>query len=130
MRSVRRRNTAPELEVRGQLHSAGFRYRLHARDLPGTPDLVFRRMRVALFVHGCFWHGHDCAHGIVASKSNIDYWNAKIQANRVRDRKKNDELRRLGWRVIEIWECQVRRGDWLPGVAYALRAARAAVELR
>lgn len=123
MARVRRKDTAPELEVRRCLHAAGFRYRLYAKDLPGTPDLVFRRLGVAIFVHGCFWHGHDCAHGRVASKSNADFWKTKIEANRARDARKNRELRELGWRVLEIWECRIRKGDWLPEVVYALRAA-------
>src|SRR5574340_1207838 len=114
MASVRRKHNAPELAVRRRLHGAGFRYRLESADLPGTPDLVFRVLRVAVFVHGCFWHGHDCAHGRVVARSNTAYWNAKLAANRARDARKSDERRRLGWCVIEIWECRIRSDDWYP----------------
>ena len=124
MERVRRKDTAPELAVRRRLHAAGFRYGLHSNDLPGRPDVVFRPLRIALFVHGCFWHGHQCVHGAVKSKSNSDYWDRKIETNRARDKRKNEELRRIGWRVIEVWECEVNSDTWFPGVEYALRAAR------
>jgi DNA mismatch endonuclease (patch repair protein) len=106
MRSIRQEDTAPEVAVRRHLHAAGLRFRLHPADLPGRPDIVARKRRTAIFVHGCFWHGHDCAHGRVAAKSNAEYWAAKIEANRQRDRRKAHQLRQLGWIVETIWECQ------------------------
>ena len=108
MRSVRREDTAPEMVLRRFLHARGFRYRLHARDQPGTPDLLLPRRRTAIFVHGCFWHGHDCAHGSVASKTNPEFWAAKIAANRARDERKRRELEERRWHVEVVWECQVK----------------------
>lgn len=107
MRSVRRENTSPELVVRRAIHGAGLRYRLHGRDLPGTPDLILTARATVIFVHGCFWHGHDCRHGSVRSKSNTEYWHRKIEDNRARDLRKTVALRALGWYVEVIWECQV-----------------------
>jgi DNA mismatch endonuclease (patch repair protein) len=100
------RNTAPELAVRRAAHAAGFRFRLHRRDLPGTPDLVFPRFRAAVFVHGCFWHGHGCAKGRLP-KSREDYWHPKIAANRARDVAKAAALEAAGWRVLTIWQCEI-----------------------
>ncbi len=105
MRRVKRENTAPELLVRRWLHAAGLRYVLHARVLPGSPDVVLPRRRTVVFVHGCFWHGHDCAHGTAAARTNARYWSAKIEDNRRRDARKIAALRRLGWHVEVVWEC-------------------------
>lgn len=107
MRLVGREDTGPELAVRRYLHGHGFRYRLHVRSLPGTPDIVLPRYRAAVMVHGCFWHGHDCRHGRVAAKTNRSFWSEKIDANRRRDAAKELGLRALGWTVFTIWECQV-----------------------
>jgi DNA mismatch endonuclease, patch repair protein len=109
MRAVKQKNTAPELIVRRWLHAAGLRYRLHGRDLPGTPDLVLPRRRTVVFVHGCFWHGHDCRHGAAVPRRNTDYWTAKIHDNRRRDADKAARLKALGWRVEVIWECETRQ---------------------
>jgi DNA mismatch endonuclease, patch repair protein len=106
MKSVGRKNTAPELAVRRYLHRAGLRFRLHANHLPGTPDIVLPRYQTAVFVHGCFWHGHDCAHGSVRSKANTEFWDSKIQDNRARDLRKTSGLANLGWVVKTVWECQ------------------------
>lgn len=108
MRSVRRQDTAPELALRRFLHAKGLRYRLHVRGEPGTPDLLLPRRKTAIFVHGCFWHGHDCAHGAIASKTNAAFWSAKIAANRERDARKRRELEARGWQVEIVWECQVQ----------------------
>jgi DNA mismatch endonuclease (patch repair protein) len=105
MSRVRGRDTAPELRVRRALHVAGFRFRLQRRDLPGRPDLVLPRYRVALFVHGCFWHGHDCRKGRRPS-SNTDFWNAKLDANIARDAAAAAALTERGWTVRTIWECE------------------------
>jgi DNA mismatch endonuclease, patch repair protein len=106
MAAVKSKDTAPELAVRRLVHSLGFRYRLHVRSLPGTPDLVFSRLRKIINVNGCFWHLHGCAQCRVPS-SRIDYWTAKLRRNAARDRRTVRELRQSGWRVMVIWECQI-----------------------
>jgi DNA mismatch endonuclease (patch repair protein) len=108
MKAVRREDTGPELEVRRRLHHAGLRFRLHVRDLPGSPDIVLPRFRTVVFVHGCFWHGHSCSHGRVVPKTNVEFWTTKIEANRARDARKAKALRRLGWHVERVWECRCR----------------------
>ena len=109
MSLVRSKNTAPELAVRRLAHRLGFRFRLHRRDLPGTPDMVFPRLRKAVLVHGCFWHSHDCSAG-KAPSSNTAFWNAKLDRNVRRDAENEDALRHLGWDVLVVWECETRRG--------------------
>jgi DNA mismatch endonuclease (patch repair protein) len=94
--------------VRRALHAAGYRFRIHERGLPGTPDLAFTRRRVAVFVHGCFWHGHDCARGARAPKTNTDYWSGKIARNIARDATVEAALVAIGWRTIVVWECELR----------------------
>lgn len=106
MRAVKSRDTAPEMSVRRIAHAMGYRFRLHRRDLPGTPDLVFPARRVALFVNGCFWHGHNCRRGIRKPKANAAYWRRKIARNRERDAAARRALRALGWRVGVVWECR------------------------
>jgi DNA mismatch endonuclease (patch repair protein) len=110
MRSVKSRDTAPELQVRALVRSLGFarRYRLGGAGLPGKPDLVFGGLRKAIFVHGCFWHGHACARGARAPKANAAYWRAKIARNRARDLGAVVSLRAQGWRVLIVWECTLR----------------------
>jgi DNA mismatch endonuclease (patch repair protein) len=107
MARIKGKDTRPELAVRRILHSAGFRYRLHAKDLPGRPDIVLRSRKTLVFVNGCFWHGHDC-HGTRLPKSNRRFWNTKIKANMDRDARNLAECRRLGWRVLVVWECALR----------------------
>ena len=107
MKSVRTRDTGPELIVRRRLHRLGFRFRLQAKDLPGKPDIVFRNRRKAIFVHGCFWHGHDCGKGRLP-KSRTDYWGPKIEANRARDSHAVAALSELGWQVLVVWQCETR----------------------
>jgi DNA mismatch endonuclease (patch repair protein) len=97
------KNTKPELSVRRLLHAAGWRYRLHIKGLPGTPDIVFGSRKVALFVHGCFWHGHHCRLGRLP-KTRSEFWSAKIAGNRARDGRKVDQLMDQGWRVMTIWQ--------------------------
>jgi DNA mismatch endonuclease (patch repair protein) len=108
MRSVKSRDTKPEMEVRRFVHGLGYRFRLHRKSLPGKPDLVFPRLRKVVFVHGCFWHGHTCARGDRIPKSNTDYWIAKIAGNRERDRLNRIRLEAQGWEVCTVWECQVK----------------------
>lgn len=106
MRRVRQENTAPEMAVRRFLHARGLRYVLHCRALAGRPDLVFPRRRCVVFVHGCFWHGHDCRHGSVKAKTNQEYWKRKLDQNQARDKRQQRQLRASGWRVSVIWECE------------------------
>jgi DNA mismatch endonuclease (patch repair protein) len=108
MSRVRGRDTGAERAVRRLLTDMGMRYRLNRRDLPGSPDIAFIGRRLAIFVHGCFWHGHDCPRGARAPKANADYWREKIERNRARDAAALDSLARMGWRSMVIWECELR----------------------
>ena len=109
MRAVKGANTGPELAVRSMVHRMGYRFRLHRRDLPGKPDLVFPRRKKVVFVHGCFWHGHDCARGARMPKANADYWRAKIARNRSRDVIHLKALKNAGWRAAVVWECELKK---------------------
>lgn len=111
MRAVKGRDTKPEVALRKKLHALGFRYRLNVEDLPGKPDLVFPKYKTAVFVHGCFWHGHRCKRGSRQPKQNADYWKEKIARNKARDKKNAKELEKLGWRVITVWECELKDLD-------------------
>jgi DNA mismatch endonuclease (patch repair protein) len=108
MRAVRSGDTSPELAVRRLVHALGYRFRLHRRDLPGQPDLVFPRLGKAIQVHGCFWHRHACEAGQSTPASRMEYWEAKFTRNVERDRHNLRKLRRLGWSVLVVWECQTR----------------------
>lgn len=109
MSGIRGKNTTPELVVRKALFAAGFRFRLHRRDLPGVPDILLPGSRVAIFVHGCFWHHHrNCQYGkIPATRS--DFWRDKLEGNELRDRKNREALLASGWRVLVVWECATRK---------------------
>ena len=113
MAAIRSRNTRPEMVVRAIVHSLGYRYRLHVRALPGSPDLVFPRLHKIINVHGCYWHMHKCRFGAVVPKSNAEFWRTKREGNVVRDRRTATELRRLGWKILIIWECQTKHTDRL-----------------
>ena len=115
MRQVKGSNTTPEMKVRKALTKLGARYHLHRKDLPGNPDIVMPGRRLALFVHGCFWHGHDCARGSRVPKQNRDYWVAKVARNVARDAKSREALAALGWRVETIWECDLKDAEALEG---------------
>ena len=108
MALVRGRNTKPELFVRCLLHRLGYRFRLHRRDLPGKPDIVLPRFQSLIFVHGCFWHGHDCRRGARLPMQNAVYWRCKISRNVARDAQQIITLERAGWRVAMVWECELR----------------------
>jgi len=108
MRSVKSVDTAPERVVRSLIFRRGFRFRLHRRDLPGCPDLVFSSRRKVVFVHGCFWHGHDCRRGARVPLTNRAYWIQKIAANVKRHERHDRELRELGWQSMVVWECELR----------------------
>lgn len=107
MSRIRGSNTKLEVLVRKGLHARGLRYRLGGAKLPGRPDIVLSKYRTVVFVHGCFWHGHDCPLYRVP-KTRPEFWQAKIKTNRARDRRVNDQLKSLGWYVIEVWECSLR----------------------
>jgi DNA mismatch endonuclease, patch repair protein len=108
MQAVRSKDTSLEMRVRHLLHRAGYRYRLHRSDLPGKPDLVFPGRRKVILLHGCFWHGHDCRPKIRPA-SNIEYWTPKIEGNKARDVRNIAELRKAGWKLLVLWECQLKR---------------------
>ncbi|MGD9688434.1 MAG: very short patch repair endonuclease [Phycisphaerales bacterium] len=108
MAAIRGKNTKPELIVRSIAYRLGYRFRLHAADLPGKPDLVFRSRRAVVFVHGCYWHMHVCKRGRSTPTTNAAFWRAKRNKNRERDRRTLASLRRAKWRVLVIWECRVR----------------------
>ena len=109
MAGIRSKDTKPEMAARRYLHARGFRYRLHARDLPGSPDLVLPKYRTAILVHGCFWHRHSGCRFATTPTSNVERWAAKFQANIARDAKKLASLEEAGWRVIVVWECELRQ---------------------
>jgi DNA mismatch endonuclease (patch repair protein) len=111
MAAVKGKDTAPELEVRRLAHALGYRFRLHRKDLPGAPDLAFPGRTRAVFVHGCFWHGHHCARGARAPKANAAYWRAKIGRNRARDAVALAALAERGWKALVLWECELKRDD-------------------
>ena len=102
----------PEVAIRRLVYRLGYRFRLHKKDLPGKPDLVFASRRKVIFVHGCFWHGHDCTRGHVP-RSNADYWRAKISRNRQRDKRTVKDLIKSGWGVLVIWECEINEDSTL-----------------
>jgi DNA mismatch endonuclease, patch repair protein len=108
MRAVRSRDTGAELAVRAILRALAPGYRLHRADLPGKPDIVYGRLKLAIFVHGCFWHGHDCARGARMPKTNMNYWRAKIARNRARDATTLAALEGMGWRALAVYECELR----------------------
>lgn len=108
MRAVKATDTGPEMVVRRMLYKLGYRYRLHRKDLPGKPDLVFPGRKAVIFVHGCFWHGHDCKRGARTPKTNTKYWTEKIRRNVERDAQAIKDLEALGWRVLVVWECELK----------------------
>ena len=107
MQAVRSKNTRPELLVRRLLHANGYRYRLHSKKLPGCPDLVFPGRKKVLFIHGCWWHGHDCLRGSRVPKTNVVYWTKKVIRNRKRDADSRKQLEEQGWKVLAVWECEL-----------------------
>lgn len=122
MARVRSADTGPERRLRRLLWGLGYRYRLQAAQLPGTPDLVFPGRKIALFVHGCFWHGHDCRRGARAPQDNAEYWRAKIARNRARDQAATAALTALGWRTLVVWECMLKKRDEAALIAWLTEA--------
>lgn len=108
MQNVKTKNTAPEIKLRSLLHKNGFRFRVNRKDLPGKPDIVLPKYRAVIFVHGCFWHGHDCPRG-QRPQTNADFWNQKIDRNVIRDKSDVSLLESLGWRVLIVWECEIKK---------------------
>ena len=111
MAAIKSTDTRPEMLVRRYLHCMGWRYRLHSKKLPGKPDVVMRRFMTVIFVNGCFWHGHRGCIYYRLPKSNTEFWEQKIEQNRLRDERDVLALTELGWRVIVIWECELRNGE-------------------
>jgi len=112
MSRVKNADTKPEITVRKLLHRMGYRFRLHDRKLPGSPDIVLPKYKTAVFVHGCFWHGHTCSKGRRPT-SRVEFWNAKLDKNVERDASVRQQLETLGWRVLVVWECQVKDEEYL-----------------
>lgn len=113
MRAVPRKDSKPEILVRRTLHALGYRFRLHARQLPGTPDIVLPKYRIAIFVHGCFWHRHEGCRLSSTPRTRADFWQAKFDRNVARDRAATSALEAIGWRVLIVWECETRHADQL-----------------
>lgn len=111
MSAIKGKDTKPELIVRRMVHAMGFRYSLHKKQLPGRPDLVLTRLRKIIFVNGCFWHMHNCRYGRVTPKTNAAFWQKKRETNRERDRRKRRELRKQGWNILVVWECQTKNSN-------------------
>lgn len=108
MSQIKGKNTKPEMAMRKTLHSYGFRFRLHVKNLPGTPDIVMPKYKTAIFIHGCFWHGHKNCKYFVLPKTNAEWWYDKINRNNVNDKRAELELKKLGWKVVTIWECELK----------------------
>jgi DNA mismatch endonuclease (patch repair protein) len=113
MAAIKGKNTKPEMIVRQLVHSLSYRYRLHRKDLPGKPDLVFPSRRKVIEVYGCYWHMHDCQYGRVVPKTNAEFWQTKRLSNVTRDKRNAEELARQNWRVLIIWECEIKDADKL-----------------
>ncbi len=111
MSMIRGKDSSSELMLRRMIHGMGYRYRLHVRSLPGTPDIVFPRFRAVIFMHGCFWHRHPNCRLARMPKSNLEFWRVKLESNKLRDDSNTDLLRAMGWRVLVIWECQMKEKD-------------------
>jgi DNA mismatch endonuclease (patch repair protein) len=123
MRSVRRRNTTPEMIVRAAIRAAGVRYQLHVRNLPGTPDIVMFTRRIAIFVHGCFWHRHSGCRLTTTPKTRTEFWAEKFRRNQERDAAALESLRELGWQVAIVWECETKSGTYLEPLLQRLATA-------
>lgn len=108
MKSVGTKNTGPEIVVRKALHRMGYRFRLHRKDLPGSPDIVLPKYKTVIFVHGCFWHRHKGCKKATTPKTNVDYWNEKFEHNVARDKNNKRALRDLGWNVVTVWQCELK----------------------
>ena len=128
MARVHSKDTKPEKRIRSLLHVLGYRFRLHRKDLPGSPDIVLPRLKAVIFVHGCFWHGHDCKRGDRPPVNNAEYWRTKRTRNAQRDKNTQIALESLGWRVLVIWECEITETSCIIGklIDFLEEAGRAA----
>jgi len=124
MAAIKGRNTKPEMRVRSILHALGYRYRLHRKDLPGKPDIVLPKYHTVIFVHGCFWHCHDCRWGNVVPKTRAEFWTDKRRGTTERDTRNMEALRKTGWKILVIWECQSRSPDDLKALLLSKLPAR------
>lgn len=124
MAAIRGKNTRPEIAVRKLLHRMGLRFRLHRKDLPGHPDIVLPRHRLAIFVHGCFWHRHEGCSRANAPKSRSDYWQAKFARNAARDERQQNLLRQGGWKVLTVWECKAKDAEHVEAAVRSALARR------
>lgn len=123
MRQVKSKNTKPELRVRQLLQQLGYTgYRLHRRDIPGSPDIAWIGRKIAIFINGCFWHGHDCARGARKPQARAEYWRTKIVRTIERDAQNRDQLSAKGWRVLVLWECELHDDAWLASTLSSLFA--------
>ena len=113
MSRIRSKDTRPEIVVRSIVHGMGFRYALHRKDLPGHPDIVLTKHKKIIFVHGCFWHMHKCRYGKVRPATNAKFWQTKREGNVARDKRNLCKLRKNGWKVLVVWECQTRKSEHL-----------------
>ena len=123
MSRIRGKDTTPEMLVRKYLWRHGFRYRLHCRNLPGRPDIVLAKYRTCIFINGCFWHGHEGCRYFVMPKTRVEFWQTKIQRNRIRDKEVIHKLAEMGWHCITVWECQLKaavREENLRSLLFAL----------
>jgi len=124
MSGIKGKNTRPELLVRKFLHAQGYRYRLHRKELPGKPDIVLPKLKVCIFVHGCFWHQHEACKYATIPKTRPEFWETKFRENKDRDKKASDALCRLGWTVLIVWECELKgRAQGLSRLLDALKEA-------
>ena len=108
MAAIKSKNTKPEIEVRKMLHALGYRFRLHRKDLPGKPDIVLPKYRTVIFVNGCFWHQHENCKYACLPKTKINFWKNKLEGNKLRDKLKQSQLKDLGWKIINVWECEIK----------------------
>ncbi len=129
MATIRSRNTGPEVRLRKSLHAKGLRFRIHARKMPGKPDLVFPKYRAVCFVHGCFWHQHEGCQYATVPASRTEYWLSKFESNRVRDTANIRDLVNLGWRVAIVWECDLKKGKFEETVTNVTEWVRGSEEL-
>lgn len=124
MSRIKSKNTKPEIQVRSYLHKEGFRFVLNKRDLPGKPDIVLPKYKTCIFVNGCFWHAHDCKN-FKMPKTNVDFWNDKFNNNKKRDKRKSRQLRKAGWRVLTVWECEVKKDKRLETLVRKIKRGKA-----
>ena len=125
MSRIRGKNTTPERVVRSELHSRGFRFRIHRKDLPGSPDIVLPKYRTVIFVHGCYWHRHEGCKYATTPKSNVEFWLNKFNENTQRDSRNQKALKELGWKVLIVWECEISKTGFFDNLVGQIRGEKA-----